>query len=60
MKKGYIVRFVRQDGKIRKEYYDDYSSALHKATHRSDDIGKYRRIEIVDRNSFRLPYFVCE
>ena len=60
MKASYIVRFVRKDGKIERKYCSDYSSALHKATHCSDDIEKYRRIEIVDRSSFRLPYFVRE
>lgn len=61
MDNGYIVRFIRKDEKADEEYYYlAYGDALsHLALFKNDDSGLYKRIEIVDSCSLRLPYLRC-
>lgn len=62
MDNGYTVRFVRRDEKAdEKYYYLAYGDALnHLALFKNDDSGLYKRIEIVDNRSLRLPYVVLD
>lgn len=62
MDNGYIVRFIRKDEKADEEYYYlAYGDALiHLALFKNDDSGLYKRIEIVDNCSLRLPYVVLD
>ena len=62
MDNGYIVRFVRKDKKAdEKYYYLSYCNALnHLALFKDDDSGLYKRIEIIDCQSLRLPYIVLD
>lgn len=62
MDNGYIVRFIRKDEKSDEEYYYlAYGDALsHLALFKNDDSGLYKRIEIVDSCSLRLPYVVLD
>ena len=54
---GYIARFIRRDEKVDEEYYYlAYGDALnHLALFKNDNSGLYKRIEIVDSRSLRLP-----
>lgn len=49
MDNGYIVRFIRKDGKpVEEFFYHTYEEAfVHLALFRDDDSGIYQRIEIV-------------
>lgn len=60
--KGYIVRFIRKDNKADEEYfYRTYKEAIcHLELFKDDDSGLYKRIEIVNGSTLRLPYVVLE
>ena len=62
MDNGYIVRFIRKDGKPVEEYfYHSYRDAVsHLNLFENDDSGLYKRIEIIDNRTLRLPYVVLE
>lgn len=62
MDNGYIVRFIRKDRKPEEQYfYHSYTDAVtHLEMFRDDDSGLFKRVEIIDSRSLRLPYAVLE
>ena len=55
MANGYIVRFIRKDGKpVEEFFYHTYEEAfVHLALFRDDDSDLYIRIEIIDLSAER-------
>lgn len=62
MYNGYIVRFICKDEKLNEEYFcHSYSDAInYLGLFKEDASAIYKRIEVIDSHSLRLPYAVLD
>lgn len=62
MDNGYIVRFIRRDGKTDEQsFYHSYNDAVsHLELFRDDESELLKRVEIIDVLALRLLYVVLE